>query len=107
MLVHRPALQAVEVLVQPLVPLGQEGCAALLALIRDGPALDYPPPHPRGSEHQVEGPLSPRDLDLVTVTRDLNDGLRLAMRAASPRDDDALTCPQLAVNALAAAAPHL
>src|SRR6516164_5310454 len=102
MLVHRPTLQGVEVLVQPLVPLRQEGHAALLAPIRNGPALDHPSPHPRGSEHQVECLFPPWVLNLVAAARDLNNGFRLALWTVPALDDDALAHPQLTINALAA-----
>ena len=61
-LVHGPALQPVQVLVQPLVPLGQERPLAVLAPMAGGGAADHlPADAPRG-ELQVVGELGLRVL---------------------------------------------
>src|SRR5256885_17220481 len=80
MLIHRPTFQTVEMLVQSLVWIREEGCVALLAAIGNGLALDHPSPHRRRSEDQVERSLPPRIFDLMAAARDLNDGLRPTVR---------------------------
>ena len=78
-LVHGPTLQAVEVLVQPLVLLGDEALAAVEAPMHVRPALDHLPLDARRGEHEVERPLDPRPpaLDRLSL-RDEGEVLALA-----------------------------
>src|SRR5262249_10800507 len=54
-LVHGPALQAVEVLVSRLVPVGEKGPVAVQAPMAGGGALDDVPPHPAPCDPEVVG----------------------------------------------------
>src|SRR5262249_26679741 len=80
MVVHRPTLQPVEVLVQTLIPLWQEGSTAPSTSVRYSPADDDPPPHSRGSKDEIEGSFAPGILDLPAAAPDLHDVFRLAVR---------------------------
>ena len=56
-LVNDPALQSVEVLVSPLVPLGQEHHPAILALVAESGAADHLPADATRGELEVVGEL--------------------------------------------------
>ena len=59
-LVHGPAFQAVEVLVQPQVSLRDEGVSASQALVDRGLALNHTPPDAARTHHEIVRPLCPR-----------------------------------------------